>query len=436
MKNLLRVACLLLVSMTAVQAGQAREQGFRASLSVSPYTEMVIRKGMIFTDGATRAETTEQLERMFRAHGGTEVYTRVATRWRTQPGNGDYSLDRALERAVLAKALGLPFNPELGLFSIYGDIRGEPAPDFSDYPLITVPGAWHTLTLEQMVSALTAYGSSVSRAILNTGVRVLIWDIGNEVEFGVAGVAPRPQDPSLFNQLGGYQSPDRIDPEIGRMSEETLLKMSEADRIAWLQAHLWPVEAKLLAAVAAGIRTVDPAARFSTHLSGHAALAPKLAVAFFEAMRDGGYQVDEIGLSYFPTSSWSPPDRLEAFKNTVTLLYRTLGRPVFIAKYGYPSGPMSDPFPWNATVPQYPQTPSGQAAFTYDLSAWGISSGMLSGIRPWAPELADFAWRPMAFFHAEGHLATANPALDAISSALRARSSKGSLDEMHAPGSP
>lgn len=414
------LVALLLVSFAAALAGHAQERPFRNALSVSPYTEMVIRKGMIFTDGATRAQTTEQLERLFQAHGGSEVYARVATRHRGQPGNGDYGLDRALERAVLAKALGLPFNPELGLFSIYGDIIGQPAPDFSDEPSINLPGAWHTLTLEQMTPALTAYGSAVARAILGTGVRVPIWDIGNEVEFGVAGVAVQPQDPSLFRHLPeGYQPPDKIDPEIGRMSGARLMQMTEADRIAWLQAHLWPAEAKLLAAVAAGIRAVDPVARFSTHLSGHAALAPDLALAFFQAMRDNGYQVDEIGLSYFPTSAWSPPDRLQAFKDTVTLLHRTLGRPVFIAEYAYPAGPLSDPFPWNAAVPQYPQTQAGQAAFTHDLVAWGMATGMLSGIRPWAPELADFAWRPMAMFSVENGLATANPALDAISDVLR-----------------
>ena len=427
MQYLSRLASLLLVGTLVIQPGFSQDQpglvrkeNFRASLSVSPYAEMVTRKGMIFTDGRIRAQTTEQLERLFQAHGGTEVYSRVATRQRSQPGNGDYSLDRALERAVLAKALGLPFNPELGLFSIYGDIRGQPAPDFSDDTSIPLFGDWNTATVKQMVPILTAYGTNVARVILATGVRVSVWDIGNEVDFGVAGVAVRPINLELFRDVpGGYQPPNEIDPEIGRMSDETLLKMPETDRIEWLRTHLWPAEAKLLAAVAAGIRAVDPAARFSTHLSGHAALAPAFALAFFAAMREGGYQVDECGLSYFPTSSWSPADRLQAFKDTVTLLYKGLGCPVFISEYGYPAGFMSEPFPWNAVVPQYPQTSAGQAAFTHDLVAWGISTGMLSGIRPWAPELANFTWRPMAFFSAKGRLATANPALDAISNAMR-----------------
>jgi hypothetical protein len=395
---------------------------FRNALSVSPYTEMLIRQGVTFTDGTTRAETTEQLAHMLRARGGTEVYTRVATRRLSQPGNGDYSFDRALERAVLARSMGLPFNPEIGLFSIFGDIGGQPAPDFSDDPSIPVPGEWHTLTLDQMLPVLTAYGERVARAILATGARVSMWDIGNEVEFGVAGVAVRPGVPDLFQHIpGGYRAPDRVNPAIGRMSADRLIAMPEAERIAWLQANLWPATAKILGAVAAGIRVVDPAARFSTHTSGRAALQPAFAVAFFEAMRDGGFAGDELGMSYFPTSLWSPDDRLQAFKDTVTQLHRALGRPVFIAEYGFPAAEMASPFPWNAPVPGYPQTPDGQAAFTRDLAAWGLSTGMLSGIRPWAPELAGYAWRPMAWFTETGGAAVAGPALGAISEALRTR---------------
>ena len=48
---------------------------------------------------------------------------------------------------------------------------------------------------------------------------------------------------------------------------------------------------------------------------------------------------------------------------------------------------MSGVFPWNYAVPGYPQTPDGQARFIRELVAWGRSEGVLSGIRPWAPDL-------------------------------------------------
>ena len=66
--------------------------------------------------------------------------------------------------------------------------------------------------------------------------------------------------------------------------------MPEAQRITWLRTHLWPHEARMLAAVAEGIRSVDPQARFSTHVSGVSSVLPAQAVAFYKAMRDAGFR--------------------------------------------------------------------------------------------------------------------------------------------------
>jgi arabinogalactan endo-1,4-beta-galactosidase len=198
------------------------------------------------------------------------------------------------------------------------------------------------------------------------------------------------------------------------MSVIKLMQMPEAARFAWLQAHLWPYEAKMLAAVAEGVRSVDPHARFSTHVSGISAVLPAQAVAFFKAMKSGGFAADELGVSYYPTSSARPPDRLQAFKDTATALRRELGGPVFVTEFGYPAAKMEIGFIWNDAVPGYPQNPEGQAKFVRDLVSWGRDSGVLSGIRPWAPELAAPGWGPMSFFELDGKTAVARPALDAI----------------------
>src|SRR5262249_11460719 len=152
---------------------------------------------------------------------------------------------------------------------------------------------------------------------------------------------------------------------------QALRQMPETARIAWLAEHVWPHEARMLAAVADGIRTVDPKARFSTHVSGIAATEPEFTVAFFKAMSAGGFSVDELGVSYYPTSSAIPKNRLEAFQEMAKLAQHRLGRPVFIAEFGYPAARMTGVFPWNDMVPGYPLTPEGQADFLHDLIAWG-----------------------------------------------------------------
>jgi len=157
---------------------------FRISLSVSPFTELLFRAGISFTDGKLTAKNPAELQALFASHGANEVYARIATTQKYRVGFGDHSMDRALDLARMAKALDLPFNPELGLFNIYGDIRCQPAPDFSEYPEIKLPGPWTSLTLNEMLPILRQYGAVAARQILSTKVAVRIWDLGNEVEFG------------------------------------------------------------------------------------------------------------------------------------------------------------------------------------------------------------------------------------------------------------
>ncbi len=427
MRRIAMLASLLCLALFVSSFGHSQTpvpaRDFRISLSVSPFAELRFAAGLVFTDGKITAKNPEELQRLFAAHGANEVYARIATTQKYRIGSGDHSMERGLGRARMAAALNLPFNPELGLFNIYGDVRCQPPPDFSDYPEIKVPAAWNTLTIEQTIPVLRLYGATAARQILDTGVKVRIWDIGNEVEFGIAGVAIQPMPGGCDDTAGGagwYKPPDAVDPAIGKMSALALVRMSDAKRIEWLQTHVWPHEAKMLAAVTEGIRSVDPHARFSTHVSGMTSVLPAQTVAFFKAMRDGGFVADELGVSYYPTSANSPRDRLQAFKDMATAAHRELGRPVFVAEFGYPARTMKIVFIWNDEVKGYPLSPEGQANFIRDLVAWGVETGTLSGIRPWAPDLAAPGWAPMSFFENAGKTATARPAIDAILEGVRA----------------
>jgi arabinogalactan endo-1,4-beta-galactosidase len=402
------------------QISRETSKDFRVSVSVSPFTESMLARGIVYSDGTLTADSAEGLQRLFIAHGANEVYARIATKRKFQRGNADHSVERGLERALMAKRLDVAFNPELCLCRAYGDISHQPAPDFSDYPQIKLPDEWARLRLDQMLGALRSYGALVAREILDTGVEVRIWDLGNEVELGMAGVAvqPIPRYGEGTEGPNWYKPPDAVDPEIGKMSVMALLEMPETERIEWLQRHIWPFLAQMLAATAEGIRSVEPKARFSTHVSGIAAMQPAVGLAFFKALRDGGFVPDELGFSYYPTSNKKPPDRLETFKNTVMAVHRELGRPVFIAEFGYPAGRMEGAFDWNAAVDNYPQDAEGQATFVRDLVAWGAQAGLVAGIRPWAPDLV-FGWGPMSLFTLSDKTAVARPSLDAIVEGLR-----------------
>lgn len=88
------------------------------------------------------------------------------------------------------------------------------------------------------------------------------------------------------------RAPNGVDPAIGQQTIVGLLTMAEADRITWLRTHVWPYEAKILAAVADGIRSVVPNARFATHISQ--SQSATFALAFYQAMFDSGFEPDVL----------------------------------------------------------------------------------------------------------------------------------------------
>ena len=429
----LRTACLFPLISALIAGGcnngsddppTPGNPSFRVALSVSPFSEILFNAGLSFTDGRSTATSSSELTQLYMDYGANEIFARISTERATSAIGEDRSLDKGLLRAQLAVSLDLPLNAELGLFGSYGDHSCQTPPDFSEYPGITLPGPWASLTVDQMIPPLRAYGKLAAQEILATGVTVNFWDIGNEIGFGTAGVAPQPIVNSTCDTLEGgsgwYQAPDAVDPEIGTESVASLHAMSDSARIAWLQTHVWPHEARLLAAVAEGIREVDPAAKFSTHIIS--SFGSDFAIAFYQAMAAGGFGVDEIGFSVYPSSSpGTAQGRFEDLKETITAVRTAFPTtPVFIAEYAYPAAPMTTgPYQnWNYEVPGYPLTNSGQADLLRDLVSWGRNNGV-SGIRPWAPELYLDHWAPMSLFEAISLTqAGARPSLAALNEAL------------------
>jgi arabinogalactan endo-1,4-beta-galactosidase len=399
-------------------AVRRRARRFRTSLSVSPFTESVLAVTALQA-GHRTATTVADVQKIFNRAGATEVFVRVATVDET-PGNRGGGATRAIERARLAKRLGMPLNPELGLWAYYGDIALQPSPDFRDYPQISLPGPWMSLNIDQMATAMRAYGRAIAQQILSTGVDVNVWDIGNEIEMGIAGVAIRSF--STSDEHGwSYQAPDAVNPAIGQIGIYDLFGMSESDRTAWLSTNLWPYVGRLLVATAEGVRSVDRHARFATHTSVLAPQLPGVLPAFWQAMENAGFHSQELGASYYPTSI-AGGDQLQALKDSAQQLRDTFGRPLFLAETSYPSAQITAPAyaSWNNPVPGYPLTPQGQYEFYRDLAQWGASTGLLSGIRQWAPDFSTAEWIQMSCFDAPvDGVSVAKPVLTAVRDGLK-----------------
>lgn len=401
----------------ASDAETGSPSGFRLALSVSPFTDVVLRAGLRFDDGTSVATTAEALQAQLVRFGATEVFARISTEKVEIGRGGEHSLDSAIARAKIAVHLGLPLNPELGLFGSYGDVSCQTPPIFAEYPDIVLPGAWETLTVDQMLPPLRALGADIAKTLVATGVKIDVWDLGNEVDFGTAGVAPQPLPKACDDEAGGpgwYRAPSGVDPQIGQMSAQSLLTMTEDARVAWLGAHVWPHVARLLAAAADGVRSVVPGARFATHVSGVSA-TPVAALAFYQAMAANGLAVDQLGFSFYPSAS-PGADRLTRMRTMVETLRAQLGKPVFMAEVAYPAAMVTSGayMGWDNALPDYAISEQGQAAFLQHLTSWG-ASGALSGVRPWAPELGVAGWDAFALYAvASGTTLRPRPSLRAL----------------------
>lgn len=253
-------------------------------------------------------------------------------------------------------------------------------------------------------------------------MEVNYWNLGNEVDFGTAGVAPQPAPGACDGDDGQsdwYRAPDGVDPAIGKQSVGSLMvTFSEQQRIAWLQQHVWPHTARLLEAAATGVRQVDPEARFATHIS--TSCSPEFAAVFFQAMQEHGFELDQLGLSVYPSAHEDATERVAGFIATVDRLQNDFSQPIFIAEFAYPaaavtSGPFQD---WNHPVDGYPISAEGQARLLRDITQWAVARG-LAGIRPWGVDLVMAGWEPFALFESQGdQRARARPALRALMEGL------------------
>jgi hypothetical protein len=375
-------------------------EGFRVALSLSPFSLNQFEQGYSFVIGDSVATTPEQLQSIYRSLGSTEMYVRIATKRHktaenTTDGEPDenanvHTFDQGLRLCRIAASLNIPINPEIMCAYTYMDMDRVQPPRFEEYPEIYAlqnGKDWSELSLEDVCRVLEAYGEFVADSILATGCTVNNWNLGNEANFGFAGI--------------GMGVKTAIDAKLGKASA---MKRYMASMFStwWLKKHVWSYNVKEFAAVKAGILKAYAKAgidaskvKFSTHIAT-VVFTPRTSASYFRYMKKHGYAMETAGISYYPSAPAMSFNKKKLLTKTITKINKKCGTPVFIGEFSYPSGKMEGPFAgWNKKLKGYEKDQQGQANIYRDVMNWGKTHGM-AGIRYWAPDYE--GWYAMSMF--------------------------------------
>ena len=416
---------------SAKHSNAAYAGDFRVALSLSPFTLNQFDAGYTFQVGDKTATTPAELQQIYKDLGSTEMYVRLATKRHktynpdgtldnTTDGKPDenanvHTFDQVMQTCRIAASLNIPINPEVMCAYIYMDMDGTQAPRFykTDYPelyasnptwaaiLKNGDAKWEELSLDDICTVLEIYGEFVADSILATGCTVNDWNLGNEANFGFAGIG-----------IGVPNSFDQTLAKAGPMKRY----MASLFSLWWLKKHVWCYNAKQYAAVKRGILKAYAKAgkdasnvRFSTHIATVTS-TPRATASFFSYMAEHGYAVDVAGISYYPSAPAMSFNKKKMLTKTVTRINKKCGVPVFIGEFSYPSQDMVGPFAgWNQQLGSYKKNQQGQADIYRDVIAWGKEHGLI-GIRYWAPDY-EGEWYPMSMFTFENKVGTAKTIL-------------------------
>jgi arabinogalactan endo-1,4-beta-galactosidase len=299
------------------------------------------------------ADTTSELYQRFARQGVTLARIRL---WTSDEGPG--GLHAATEAALLAQEAGL--EPIFVWFFSDGwaDLVKQPS-----------PAAWLDLDDTARAQAIEAYAERSARHLVEHGVRLSLVQLGNEVDFGVAGV---------FEE----EWPRRVSLEYMRLRH-------------------WPRVAPLLLAAQRGILRAAPEARFVVHCARWTEV--EYDVAYWRHLQAAGLDIDVAGLSFYPTSVEGPAQSLGYLGDQVRTIRAATGLPVLIAEHAWPAtdtfdGQFAD---WDHPAPGYALTPAGQRRWARDLATWDAPD--VVGVIWWSPEwYTSGLWSAFALFDERG----------------------------------
>jgi arabinogalactan endo-1,4-beta-galactosidase len=253
--------------------------------------------------------------------------------WSSLPFQSNYW--SSLEMATQILTEGAAHGMRLDLFFFLSD-------DSAFFNKQNAPAAWKGLSVAATVPLLQAHTAQTMQHMQAKGLNVEVVEIGNEIDLGILNFLPGDRLPLPTN------------------GNSTITDLT------YLRTQVWPTEATLLNAAAAGIRSVKPDAKIVLHIAGtDISPADIFAKAFFQSMIANGVDFDIAALS-LPYALY--PWRLDSLGancwfqrlQETTDYIAALGKPVQISETQYPYDPTNQVA---APVPGFPFTQQGQAGW-------------------------------------------------------------------------
>jgi len=242
------------------------------------------------------------------------------------------------------------------------------------------PLIWDSLPVAEKADAVKEYSEATVRYFKTLGIKTHLFEIGNEIDFGICGV------------FAGHEAPQ--------------------NDTQWLSENIWVSEAKILKACQEGILKADAKAEFVIHLASWT--MTERCAAFIKTILENGVRVDYTGLTYFPSSSGVSDGVLATFEERANNLSVSSGKPVIISETAYPC---KDSFPgiyheWKSALLNYPLTENGQRNFLSDLLNFCYRHKNIKGVFYKNPEWYNGEWWAFALFSEDG---SARESVDAFS---------------------
>ncbi len=262
---------------------------------------------------------------------------------------------------VVQRALAAGLDPYLVIFL---------SEDWADMMKQPLPVAWQGLSFEERLTAVRDYSRDIVAHFRAEGLRNHLYEIGNEIDFGICGEYPG---------KGTKKNPET------------------------LSRNLWPRSAQIIKASQEGVLASDPDAKFMLHIAHW--WDARFCEEFFKFMKGAGVRIDYAGLSYFPSSNIGGSLEMEQFGATVSRVAEAAGCPVMVPETAYPStGNFKGQFSrWKYEVPGYPLSPEGQQRWLADFLAFCRGHEDIAAVYYWSPEwFGEGMWKGFALFDPQG----------------------------------